>query len=251
MENKTLLENRIREEPLETEENINKEETTTRRNWFCRDFEWEEPIHKLNGTNNRETEEERKAREYVYEDETYYYTYEEEYIASQLYKDGVDIDAYYEMLDRDLDDPLFKPNEEMEQLDEELRVAYYTPVAYPDDGPRPTREDGAHEDRDKDEEYEIEFVEDSDTQNDKKKIKKYKKMFNITETEAFEILRRCHYCGTTKIKFGDIYCGPRCQDYHIDFNYPCYWNKEQWEDDWANNCVVCCYGNECALLCDR
>jgi len=211
------------------EEPVWKEEP--KRDWFCRDFAWEEPHHKSNGTKCEEFDDE--------DDETSFYNYEEDYIASHLYKDGVDIDAYYAMLDRDLDDPLFKPNKEMEQLDEDLRVAYETPVAYPDDGPRPTREDGAHEEQD--EEQFIKFVEyeDEDKIRSNKMVEKYKETLNISASEAFELLRRCHYCGTSNMKFGDLYCGERCQSYHFDFNYPCYWNQERWQNQCANNCVMC------------
>jgi len=215
------------------------EQVKPERNWFCRDFAWEEPIHK---SNNSAYEEE--CEDDDDDDEPSTFTYEELYIASHLYKEGVDIDAYYAMLDRDLNDPLFKPNEEMEQLDEDLRVAYETPVAYPDDGPRPTREDGAHEDRDDDDEPEIQFVEEPDKIHDNKLIKLYEETLNVSATEAFELLRRCHYCGTTDMKFGDAYCGPRCQEYHFDFDYPCYWNQERWQDQCANNCKMCAW-NDC------
>ena len=253
MQNETILGKRIREEPeyyleqepetIYCEEPLWKEEP--KRNWFCRDFAWETPHHRSNGTKYEMSAAEEE------DDETSFYNYEEDYIASHLYKDGVDIDAYYAMLYRDLDDPLFKPNEELEQLDEDLRVAYETPVAYPDDGPRPTREDGAHEDRDEDEDQFVKFDEDEDDKQDKirsnKLIEKYKEILNVSASEAFELLRRCHYCGTPNMKFGDLYCGERCQSYHFDFNYPCYWNQERWQNGYANNCVMCnwndCYKN--------
>ena len=249
MQNETILGKRIREEPeyyleqepevVYCEEPVWKEEP--KRDWFCRDFAWEEPYHRSNGTKCEEA----SATEEVADedDETSFYKYEEDYIASHLYKDGVDIDAYYAMLDRDLDDPLFKPNEELEQLDEDLRVAYETQVAYPDDGPRPTREDGAHEDQDEDEDQFVKFDEDEDDEQDKirsnKLIEIYKEVLNVSTTEAFELLRRCHYCGTPNMKFGDLYCGERCQEYHYDFNYPCYWNQERWQIACANNCKMC------------
>jgi hypothetical protein len=34
--------------------------------------------------------------------------------------------------------------------------------------------------------------------------------------------RRCHHCGNTDIPFGDEYCNERCQDYSIEFCYPCF-----------------------------
>lgn len=237
MQNESILGKRIREEPLDIKE------AKPERNWYCRDFAWEEPHHKSNG-NREEDECEDDDESSIYtDDEPSFYTYEEEYIANQLYKDGVDIDAYYAMLDRDLDDPLFKPNEEMEQLDEDLRVAYEMQFAYLDDGPRLTREDDAHEEWDQVEEQDIKFVEEQDPIYENKLIKKYEETLNISATEAFELLRRCHYCGTSNMKFGDSYCGHRCQEYHFDFDYPCYWNQERWQNQCANNCKMCAWND--------
>ena len=133
----------------------------------------------------------------------------------------------FEVLLKPLDDPLFIPNADLEQLDADLETAYHTP--YPDDGPRPTREDGAHE-----EEEDDDFIKYNCDYNNKKLIEKYKKILKISEPDAFELLRRCHYCGTTKMKFGEGYCGERCQEYHYDFNYQCYWDKQG-----ASTCIMC------------
>ena len=160
----------------------------------------------------------------------------------------VKIKKIFEVLLKPLEDEMFIPNAELEQIDEDLETAYNTPVAYPDDGPRPTRENGAHEEEEiilyvKPEDYEC--VKDNTYK--KEMIEKYSEILKISESEAFELLRRCHYCGTGEMEFGDSYCSARCQDYHFDYNYPCYWNQERWENNEASNCKMCnwndCYKN--------
>lgn len=163
------------------------------------------------------------------------------------------IKEIFEVLMKPLEDEMFIANAELEQLDEDLERAYNTPV---DDGPRPTREDGAHEEEEED--NFIQYVDFEETNDDKKEmIKKYSEILKISESEAFELLRRCHYCGTGEMEFGESYCSVRCQDYHFDFDYPCYWNQERWENDEASNCKMCnwndCYKNPnyCPEVCGK
>ncbi len=79
---------------------------------------------------------------------------------------------------------------------------------------------------------------------EKKLIERYKRKLNICTEEAIELLTKCHYCGTDNIEFGGIYCRSRCQDYHIDFNYPCFWERESCD----NECKVCTSVHMLSLL---
>jgi hypothetical protein len=155
----------------------------------------------------------------------------------------IKIKKLFEVLMKPLDDEMFIANAELEQLDEDLEAAYARP--YQNEGERPTRENGAHE-----EEEIIEYVEDEKItlyvkedeyeciKEDSYLIQKYKEILNISESEAFELLRRCHYCGSAEMNFGESYCSARCKEYHFDFDYPCYWNKER-----SENCKMCNYKN--------
>jgi hypothetical protein len=163
----------------------------------------------------------------------------------------IKIKKLFEVLMKPLDDEMFIPNAELEQLDEDLEAAYARPYQ---NGERPTRENGAHEEEEitlyvKEEDYEEEitlYVKEDDyecVKEDSYLIKKYKEILNISESEAFELLRRCHYCGTAEMNFGESYCSAKCQEYHFDFDYPCYWNKERCENNDASNCKMCNYKN--------
>ena len=161
----------------------------------------------------------------------------------------IKIKKIFEVLMKPLEDEMFIPNAEMEQIDEDLEAAYH--MAYSDDGARPTRENGVHEEEEeekiilyvKPEDYECV----KDNTYNKEMIKKYSEILKISESEAFELLRRCHYCGTGEMEFGQSYCSARCQDYHFDYDYPCYWNQERWQNNEASNCKMCnwndCYKN--------
>jgi hypothetical protein len=72
-------------------------------------------------------------------------------------------------------------------------------------------------------------------------IETYKHEFNISASEAFELLRRCHYCGSTEMKFGEEYCSQICDDNHMD--HSCYWNREC-----ATNCKICKHNEEAFIL---
>ena len=52
------------------------------------------------------------------------------------------------------------------------------------------------------------------------------KFTNMSIAEAVDYLKCCHHCGNTEIPFGDEYCNERCQDYSIEFNYPCFRGAE-------------------------
>lgn len=108
-----------------------------------------------------------------------------------------------------------KSNEGMNNPKEEQKQD----AIYCDKPPRETQ-DGTHKDL---------------TENNKKLIERYKVILDISTTEAFEILRRCHYCGSTNMEFGDAYCSERCQKHHFEYNYSCYWNQK------TNNCKMCIY----------
>ena len=59
-------------------------------------------------------------------------------------------------------------------------------------------------------------------ENNKEIIEEYTIINKISVDEAIEYLKSCHYCGNTDIPFGDEYCNERCQDYAIEFCYPCF-----------------------------
>ena len=135
------------------------------------------------------------------------------------------LNMLFEIMSKPLDDPLFVPTPNLEKLDSDL-----------------CKEEDEDEDEDEDEEdlsSNEEMIELKEKPSDiPNLIENYKKTLKISVSEAFELLRRCHYCGSAEMEFGDGYCGPRCQDYHIDFNYPCYWNRC---DTNAANCKICIY----------
>jgi hypothetical protein len=48
------------------------------------------------------------------------------------------------------------------------------------------------------------------------------KFTNMSISEAVDYLKCCHHCGNTEIPFGDEYCNERCQEYSVDYCYPCF-----------------------------
>ena len=118
------------------------------------------------------------------------------------------------------------------EIDRYAQILYNEPDIYPEDLLFAPSEDAIVL-KDKPSEFEIH------NNYNLKIIEDYKKALNISESEAFELLRRCHYCGSGRMEFGDEYCSPKCQDYHIDFNYPCYWSKKRLSDANAANCKIC------------
>lgn len=137
-----------------------------------------------------------------------YYTEPAEYDITQH-----NLNTLFEILFKPLDDPLFVPTPHLEQLDKDLSEAY-----------------------EKDNLHMIVLADDN-----RECIETYKNEFNISASEAFELLRRCHYCGSTEMKFGEEYCSQICDDNHID--HPCYWNREC-----ATNCKICKDNEEAFIL---
>ena len=52
------------------------------------------------------------------------------------------------------------------------------------------------------------------------------KYSNISIAEAVDYLKCCHYCGNKDIPFGNEYCNRRCQEYSVDYCYPCFRGAE-------------------------
>ena len=137
-----------------------------------------------------------------------YYTEPAEYDITQH-----NLNTLFEILFKPLDDPLFVPTPHLEQLDKDLSEAY-----------------------EKDNLHMIVLADDN-----RDCIETYKHEFNISASEAFELLRRCHYCGSTEIKFGEEFCSQICDDNHMD--HPCYWNREC-----VTNCKICKNNEEAFIL---
>jgi len=131
------------------------------------------------------------------------------------------MDMLFEMIFRPLDDPLFVPTPHLEQLDEDLREAYEK-LYYPE----PTRREKASD---------FEIFDNRHTN----LIKTYKNALNISESEAFELLRRCHGCGSANMEFGKEYCNEKCETNHMNLNYPCHLNRARWFDPNVENCKIC------------
>lgn len=132
-----------------------------------------------------------------------YYTQPAEYDIPQH-----NLNTLFEILFKSLDDPLFVPTPHLEQLDKDLSKAY---------------------------------EEKNMTDDNRDRIETYKHEFNISASEAFELLRRCHYCGSSEMKFGEEYCSSICNQNHMD--HPCYWNREC-----ATNCKICKHHEEAFIL---
>lgn len=202
---------------------------TEKRNYWCPDLHWEDGEHwfpkSASRVVNNDCEEEENDEDITYMDGICY----DNYVPGWDMPGMNTNDEYQEMLERPLDDPLFQPTPHLEKLDKDLSEAYYesletpTVYAYHNCLP-PTRENGAFTNN--------EPIHD-------KLIQKYKKILNIPTSEAFEYIRRCHYCGSANKPFSYTYCSERCENMHFDFDYPCNWNQERWADDWANNCKMC------------
>ena len=134
-----------------------------------------------------------------------FYTYYTEPVEDEIPQHN--LNTLFEILFKSLDDPLFVPTPHLEQLDKDLSKAY--------------EEEDEHDNRDC--------------------IETYKHEFNISASEAFELLRRCHYCGSSEMKFGEEYCSSICDQNHMD--HPCYWNREC-----ATNCKICKHHEESFIL---
>jgi hypothetical protein len=129
------------------------------------------------------------------------------------------MDMLFEMLFRPLDDIIFVPTPHLEQLDEHLREAYEKPY-YPEP---PTEEKAS----------------DFDDNRCTNLIETYKNALNISASEAFELLRRCHGCGSANMEFGKEYCNEKCETNHMNLDYPCHWNRARWFDRSVENCKIC------------
>jgi len=53
-------------------------------------------------------------------------------------------------------------------------------------------------------------------------IIEYAKEHNLSISDAVDYLKCCHYCGNKDIPFGNEYCNRRCQEYSVDYYYPCF-----------------------------
>ena len=128
----------------------------------------------------------------------------------------------FEMLFKPDYDHSFEPSQPRERLDERLREKYYESLTTPSERFKHTRDDGFHEYNMSNEDFDI-FVE----------------SHKVTKTQAFEILRRCHCCGSKDIKFGEFYCNHLCRSYCRFNKHACFWNKE---------CVLCPKSEEFTLI---
>jgi hypothetical protein len=61
-------------------------------------------------------------------------------------------------------------------------------------------------------------------------IFEYAERNRISIADAVDYLKSCHFCGNTDIPFASEYCNDRCQDFAIEFCYPCFRNA---------HCKVC------------
>lgn len=139
-----------------------------------------------------------------------FYTYYTEPVEDEIPQHN--LNTLFEIMFKPLDDPLFVPTPYLEQLDKDLSEVY--------------------------EKY---IEEEKDEYDNRDCIETYKHEFNISASEAFELLRRCHYCGSSKMKFGEEYCSSICDQNHMD--HPCYWNREC-----ATNCKICKHHEEAFIL---
>ena len=57
---------------------------------------------------------------------------------------------------------------------------------------------------------------------DTETIIEYAKEHNLGISDAVDYLKCCHYCGNKDIPFGGEYCNRRCQEYSVDYCYPCF-----------------------------
>jgi hypothetical protein len=57
---------------------------------------------------------------------------------------------------------------------------------------------------------------------DTETIFEYAKEHNLSISDAVDYLKCCHYCGNKDIPFGGEYCNRRCQEYSVDYCYPCF-----------------------------
>jgi hypothetical protein len=57
---------------------------------------------------------------------------------------------------------------------------------------------------------------------DTETIMEYAKEHNLSISDAVDYLKCCHYCGNNDIPFGNEYCNQRCQEYSVDYCYPCF-----------------------------
>jgi hypothetical protein len=57
---------------------------------------------------------------------------------------------------------------------------------------------------------------------DTETIFEYAKEHDLSISDAVDYLKCCHYCGNKDIPFGGEYCNRRCQEYSVDYCYPCF-----------------------------
>jgi len=77
-------------------------------------------------------------------------------------------------------------------------------------------------------------------ENNKEIIEEYTIIYKLSVDEAIEYLKSCHHCGNTDIPFGDEYCNERCQDYSIEFCYPCFRAADckVCDNYWRHRCYI-------------
>lgn len=125
-----------------------------------------------------------------------------EYVEYEVVTDDYHpIDPVFEMLFRPLDDPYFIPNPELEELDKKLEEEY--------NGPK--RNGYIHDSCEED-------------------IITFAHKYGVSMEEAFEVMRRCHYCGSKNLPLGNDYCSGQCIDMCEEHLYECFMGK---------NCVIC------------
>lgn len=100
-------------------------------------------------------------------------------------------DPIFEALFKPLDDPYFKPNPDLERLDELLSQKYRESLITP---PEITKQ------------YPVEA-------SSYEEIKKLSEKYNITQTQAFDHLRRCPCCGSKDFVLSETYCSELCRSY--------------------------------------
>ena len=132
-----------------------------------------------------------------------------------------DVNKLFEIMNLPLDDPLFIPTPHLEQLDEDLSKAYdseYYPESQPLTNVINSEYNNNYELLNNNSEFELY------NNSHINRIEIYKNALNISASDAFELLRRCHGCGSADMEFGKEYCSHKCMSDHLDYDYPCHWN---------------------------
>jgi len=124
-----------------------------------------------------------------------------EYVEYVVEDEEHQIDPEFEMLFRPLDDPYFMPNPELEELDQKLEKEY-----------EGVKRKG----------YEHDSCEED--------IITFAHKYGVSMEDAFEVMRRCHCCGSKNLPIGNDYCSGQCIEMCEEHLYECFMGK---------NCVIC------------